>query len=351
MMKLGASSTLAKFLWFKKNKPDVVNRTKLILSTSDYIYYKLTGKAVIDYTSAGMMGAYDNDKNAWDNRLLNLVGISEDKLPKILSAGEYIGNANEKFLEDALIKGDVKVYVGLHDQFSASLGANYFSKRDVVISTGTTWVVFARNDKKLGGVFSPRNHPDGGYGYFNSAVSSGTVLEWTKNTYGVDYKEIDRLAEERPIDEDLFIFPFISGSGVYRGTSLLNYGVEGCAFKHQKGDIFRATMEGVAFEIKYIVDLYKESGFEINNFIVTGGATRSSIWMQILADVLGETLYLSKQVDGCCFGAYSVIKKGETGSFERFEFEGKIVEPNLKNTEVYNSKFIKYNELLQKKYR
>jgi sugar (pentulose or hexulose) kinase len=71
--------------------------------------------------------------------------------------------------------------------------------------------------------------------------------------------------------------------------------------------------------------------------------------MQILSDVLGEKLYLSEQADGCCFGAYSVAKKGETGEFERFTFTGKTVEPNKQNNILYESKFINYNKLLSTK--
>ena len=347
--KLGPGSVLAKFLWFKKHKPEVIKNTKLILSTSDYVYYKLTGKAVIDYTSAAMMGAFDNDNLTWNEDLLSIVGLDKSVFPTVLKAGDLIGFANGEFMKKTGLKGKLKLYCGLHDQFAASLGANYFSNGDLIVSTGTTWVIFARNEEKKSGIFAGRRHPDGGYGYFISAISSGTVLEWTKNTYGIPYKEIDELAENAEIDENLMVFPFISGNGNYRGINKLAYGIEGASFKNEKGDIFRATMEGVSFEVKYIVDLYKEAGFNINNVIVTGGATRSAIWMQILSDVLGEKLYLSEQADGCCFGAYSVAKKGELGSFERFEFSGKTVEPNLENTKKYANKFKKYNEILKNK--
>ena len=348
-MRVGERSVIAKLLWFKKYKPEIVEKTKIILSTSDYIYYKLTGKAAIDYTSAAMMGVFDNDNLCWNDQLLSVVGFDKSKFPSVLSPGDFIGNAGTDFLSKTGLYGDIKVICGIHDQFSASLGANYFSSGDLIVSTGTTWVVFARNEEKKSGIFAGRKHPDGGYGYFISAVSSGTVLEWTKNAYGTTYKEIDALAELKPIDKDLMVFPFISGNGGYRGANIHSYGAQGVAFKHEKGDIFRATMEGVAFEIKYIVDLYRQSGFNVNNVIVTGGATRSGIWMKILSDVLGEKLYLSEQADGCCFGAYSVAKKGSVGSFERFEFAGEIVEPNLENTKIYKEKFEKYNEILERK--
>ncbi len=343
---MGASNMLAKYLWVKNNLPGAFKKAKFVLSTSDYIYLKLTGKAVIDYTSAAMMGVYDVDLNGYDERLLNLVGIPKSKFPKIVQAGEFIGYANTKFMEETALKGNISVYAGLHDQFAASLGANYFSDNDVIVSTGTTWVVFARNQEKIKGNFAYRRHPAGDYGYFNSAVSSGTVLEWEKNLFGLPYKEMDALAESKEIDENLLVYPFVSGNGPYRGQNVLSFAIKNAHYKHDKGDIFKATMEGVAFEIKQILNIYKRSGFEFGNIIVTGGATRSGVWMDILSNVLGEKLYLSEQADGCCFGAYSVVRKGISGKFIKFDFNGKTVEPNEESVQKYIKKFDNYNKNL-----
>jgi sugar (pentulose or hexulose) kinase len=123
-VKLTKSSPLALLLWLKKNKPQEFNRAKLILSTSDYIYYKLTGKAVIDYTSAGMMGVIDNENLCYDNKLLSFVGLSDSKFPKVVSAGEFTGYVNDKFLSQTGLKGKISLYAGLHDQVAGSLGGN-----------------------------------------------------------------------------------------------------------------------------------------------------------------------------------------------------------------------------------
>lgn len=344
--KFGASSMVAKYLWFKNNTPKVYKKAKYVLSTSDYIYMRLTGKAVIDYTSAAMMGVYDPDTNDYSEKMIKLAGLSLENFPKIVQTGEYIGGANEEFKAKTGLRGKVSVYVGLHDQFAASLGANYFSSKDVIVSTGTTWVVFARNDEKIKGNFAYRKHPAGDYGYFNSAISSGTVYNWEKNLFGISYKEMDELASQKEIDENLLVYPFVSGNGGYRGQNVLSYSIKNANFKHEKGDIFRATMEGVAFEIKQIINIYKRCGFDIGNIIVTGGATRSDVWMKILSDVLGQKLYLSEQADGCCFGAYSVVKKGVDGDFARFEFNGKTVEPTAQNVSKYIEKFDLYNKNL-----
>ncbi len=344
--KFGASSMVAKYLWFKNNMPNIYEKAKYVLSTSDYLYMRLTGKAVIDYTSAAMMGVYDPNTNKYCQKMIELAGLKEENFPEIVQAGKFIGTANDKFKNQTGLKGRVAVFVGLHDQFAASLGANYFSSKDVIVSTGTTWVVFARNDEKINGNFAFRKHPAGDYGYFNSAVSSGTVYNWEKDLFGISYKEMDGLASERPIDKNLLVYPFVSGNGAYRGQNVLSFSIKNANFKHEKGDIFKATMEGVAFEIKQIIDIYKRSGFDINNIIVTGGATRSDVWMGILSDVLGQKLYLSEQADGCCFGAFSVAIKGVSGEFVKFEFNGKTVEPNKENVSKYIEKFELYNKNL-----
>lgn len=343
-LKLGAGSSLCRILWLKKHCPNEYSKTKIILTTSDYIYYMLIGKKVIDYTSAYMMDIFDGENLCWNDSLLELVGLNKNQLPKPISAGEYLGDCNDNFIKATGLKGKVKVYSGVHDQFAASLGLNYFGSNDLLISTGTTWVVFGKSDKNIDLNFFKMKHPVGGYGYFASAISSGTVLSWEKDLFSTDYDNLNVGVEKAPFDDKLLVYPFISGNGAYRGENNQSFSVHNVNFKHTKFDVVKATMEGVAFEIKYIIDTCREKGFKIGNIIITGGATRSNAWMQILSNVLGEKLYLSQQVDGCCFGAYSVAKKGDEGEYVTFEFDGNIIEPQSDLLKKYQEKYIAYNK-------
>ena len=343
---MDSSNMLAKYLYVKNNMPEAFANSKYVLSTSDYIYMKITGEGVIDYTSAAMMGVYDTKREEYDERLIRLVGLKPENFPEVKRPGEFIGYANEKFLSDTGLSGKIEVRLGLHDQFAASLGANYFGDNDVIVSTGTTWVVFARNRALLDGVFASIRHPAGDYGYFLSAVSSGTVMEWQKSLYGISYDEIGELVASAPIDENLLVYPFVSGNGDYRGENKLNFAIKNASFKHTRADILKATMEGVAFEIREILSIYEKAGFEIGNVIVTGGATRSAPWMQILSDVLGKKLYLSEEADGCCFGAFSVAKRKDGGDFFKFAFSGREVLPIDSAIKKYKEKYKNYNENL-----
>ena len=347
---IGAGLQACKIKWLKDNEPKLFSKTKIILTTSDYIYYKLTNKFVIDYTSVAITGLFDIKNFCYEKDMLKAIGIDESLLPKPILAGEYVGEVNKTALLDLGFNENskIKVYCGAHDQYAANIGSNYFNENDLLISTGTTWVVFGNSQthpKNKDFLIAP--HPIGGYGVICSAVSSGSVIEWEKKTFSTDYAQINSELQNRKIEDDLIVYPFISGSGSYRGKSL-DYSCHNLSFRHDKFDIIKASMEGVCFEIKEIVSRFKELNINFNKVVVAGGATKSPVWMQILSSVLDEEIYISNFADRCCFGAYALAKKGTSNSFEGFSFDGYTVKPNKEDAEKYASKFEKYSNLLSK---
>lgn len=344
--RLSGGSAICRIFWLKKYAPEIFSRTKIILSTSDYIYYRLTGKLVIDYTSAAMMANFNVNEKAYDKKILSVLGLGEEMLPKLVPTGADLGEILPDVAKDLGLPEGVRLFAGAHDQYAASLGSNYFTDKDLVVSTGTTWVIFGNSDKPVFNEYylAPCVHPRGGYGVITSAVSSGTVLEWTKNLIGVDFKTLDAEVEKRGVEPELLVYPFISGNGGYRGRRL-KYAIRNAEYRHDKFDLARATMEGVAFEIKQIINLYRDSGIQDQKIIIAGGAARSAVWMDILASVLDKEIYISNQADRCCFGAFSIAKKGYTGGdFVKFDFDGHVVSPDKEKALIYKDKFIKYNE-------
>ena len=112
-------------------------------------------------------------------------------------------------------------------------------------------------------------------------------------------------------------------------------------------DVIRASMEGVAFEIAEIVRLYTSSKICADKIILSGGATRSKVWMKILSTVLNRDLYISNQADRCCFGAYSIARKADLGKFTVFPFDGVIVSPDKELVDFYDKKRLLYNRAFE----
>ena len=61
----------------------------------------------------------------------------------------------------------------------------------------------------------------------------------------------------------------------------------GLTFEHTKTDIYKALMEGTAYEIALNLEILKKHGLSARTVIATGGGARSDVWLQIKADVLG----------------------------------------------------------------
>jgi sugar (pentulose or hexulose) kinase len=142
------------------------------------------------------------------------------------------------------------------------------------------------------------------------------------------------------------VYPFVAGNGNYRaGTH--SYSVHNLALRHNSFDIIRASMEGVAFEIEKLVNLYTSCNIAADKIILSGGATRSKVWMKILATVLNRDLYISNQADRCCFGAYSIARKKDLGNYFVFPFEGEIVSPDKELLSFYQKKSKLYNKAFE----
>ena len=344
--RLSPGSMPSRVLWARKNIPEIVGKAKMLFSTSDYIYYILTGEKVIDYTSAAMMDVYKVGERAYDNELLSAIGLTKDNMPKLVEAGTVIGKILPEVAKEIGISENVLVVCGAHDQYAANIGSKYFDGNDLLISSGTTWVVFGNSENLALGEshFASCNHPAGGYGVFSSAVSSGVVIDWERELFSLSYEDLNRELPARPFEKDLLVYPFISGSGGYRGAIPLTFSMENVSFRLDKYDIVKATMEGVAFEIREIVSRFRDSGMVEDKIIIAGGAVRSEPWMQILANVLGKEIYISNQADRCCFGAYSLARKGADGKFVTFEWDGKIVFPQEELVDKYTEKFTLYDE-------
>lgn len=340
--RLSSSSMFCKLLWLKKNAPEIFKRADMFFTTSDYIYYKLTGKTVIDYTGAALTGLFDVNTKKWSERLLGLVGISEKQLPTLMQAGREIGNLKTEAAEETGLTTEVTAICGVHDQYAVSIASGTASKNDIFISAGTTWVVFGISEelhfsKKF---LSPCPHPFGGYGVIGSAVSSGTVMEWMRKQFGVSFEEIEEQASNRETDCGLMVYPFITGCGDYRDDKDVGAAIIGLSFKHDKFDVIRASMEGVAFEIKTLLCEFEKSGVKVERIKIAGGGAKSELWVKILASVLEKEIFVLSEKDACALGAAVLASKNLSADI----LSGKIVVPDVKLTKIYKEKYLRYSE-------
>ncbi len=352
----GASYDISKILWIKNNRPDIYARTYSFVSTIEYVNHFLTGKNVVDPTNAAIRGMYNINELGWDKKILEVCGVDESLLPLSLPTGAFVGNLTAESAELLGLSESVAVYNGAHDQYCAALGAGALKPGDMVLSTGTTWVVMGVTEKAVytENRLAPGIHPQTGlYGAMASLATGGSALKWMKNlTQAESYGIIDEIAAERRTNcETLYYMPYNAGAGFPDRLSDIGGCCVGMALNHDKYDMALAVMEGCAFETKNAILGYKEAGIDIERLRMIGGASRSSIWPELVAYITGCEVTTMKEGEGCAMGAAMIAGVG-CGMFESYaqaastSLAGERVDADDEELKKYYAdKFVRYNTL------
>jgi len=288
-----------KFLWFKKNEPDLFKKTKKILTGSNYVLYHMTDKvAVTDYSVAGLCSpCYDYQKKQWSEEICESMGIPIDILPELHQSHEIIGEINATMAKKTGLKTGTPVVTGGGDFACSTLGAGVIDEGEACAMYGTA-----------GNILIPLKKPAFDIRLLNTShvvkdkyltlgsIFSGGIVRWFRNTFGGDYKALDDEASKLTVGSDnLILLPYFMGErtpiwdiharGVYVG--LTPY--------HTKAHMYRAILEGTGYALSHVIEIVKSEGIAIKEIIAVDGGAKSKIWRQIISDIMGITQsYMSK---------------------------------------------------------
>ncbi len=310
---LSATLDAAKILWLRRCRPEVFQQAASFVSTLEFVNFRLTGRAVIDPTNAAIRQLMDIRTGRWDGEILETLGITEDRLPSLLPAGEPVGTLTPSAADALGLSPSVRVYNGAHDQYCAALGSGAVHIGDMLLATGTTWVVLGVTEQPLYTLshISPGVHPAGGYGAMASLVSAGSSLKWFKNLIGSDFAQMDRGAEERMQSAaGLLVYPYLAGAGFPHGKPDARASIVGLELRHDRYDLARAFMEGVAFETRLALEEFSRHGLTVSRLRMTGGAARSRVWSEIVGCVTGCEILRMREPETCCVGAALLASVG-----------------------------------------
>lgn len=347
----------AKLIWLRQHENEVFKNADCFITTLEFINMHLTGRKVIDPTNAAIRQLFNIETGDWDDEILSACGITRERLPEVLPVGALVGNLTEKAASELGLSCDVKVYNGAHDQYCASLGSGAVEIGDMLLATGTTWVVLGVTPALLytESHISPGIHPaPGAYGAMASIVSAGSALNWYKSIIGDGFKTIDEEAEKRAESaKDLFVLPYVCGAGFPHGLPDLRGSMFGLDVGHDKFHIARAVMEGVAFEAKGVLDEFARQGMKIDKLMMTGGAARSRLWSEIVGYVTGCDIYRMNEPETCSVGAAMTAAVG-VGMFESYDEcrKSMVKSEKLELTdngmkEFYAEKYARYKSLVE----
>ena len=285
-------------------------RGELLAGTIDtWLIWKLSGGRahVTDYTNASRTMLFNIYKLDWDDELLNLLGIPRCLLPEVCdSSCVYCETDSE------ICGFSVPLASAVGDQQAALFGQGCFNKGDAKNTYGTgCFMLMNTGDKPVASKQLLTTIALGMKGKVEDALEGsvfigGAVIKWLRDEVELisNAPEIDRLAESVPDSNGCYLVPAFVGLGTPYWDMYARGTIVGLTRGVKKAHICRAALEGIAYEVRDVLDtMVADSGTPITTLNVDGGACVSNIMMQFQSDILNTKVCRPKNVETTALGA------------------------------------------------
>ncbi|GEM_PF-174287 len=347
---LSQQSVAPTWLWLERNEPAIAERTAVLVGSYDWLAIALGAEAHVEENWALESGLF-----RLDGSLAGPV-LSAARLPTALCAprkrcGQLVGRVGGAGLATSLKEG-TPIYAGGADHVLAAYAAGLVGTGDWLVKLGGAGDVLVVSDRPaVDRRWYLDEHPVPGLWLPNGCMAtSGGLLRWAQELFGgVPLEQLDAEAAAAPAAA-LLSLPYFLGEKSPLHDPDLRGAVVGLHLANGRGDIFRSLMEAVAYGFRQHLDVFAQAGLTLGVGRVSNGGSKSTLWKQIVADVLGRPLYPVLDHGGAAQGAALVaaVGAGQLTSFTDgtgFVRLGEPVVPTAAARELYDDGYRMYLEL------
>ena len=323
----------SKLLYIRKEFPDVWKRTYRWLSLGDYVFLRLCGTTTTSVSMASATGIFDQRKCEWDAKLLRFLKLREDKFPTIAARVDDAFMLSTRFQKRWPRLQNARWLSSIGDGAANNIGAGCTTKSRAALMIGTSGAMRVAYEgeptaKLPSGLWSYRI--DRKRVIVGGALSDGGGLyQWLKENLKLDLSDEDIAAEiaRRGADaHGLTAMPFFFGERSTGYNENARGSILGLTTSHDAIDILQAAMEAVAFRFAEVFDQMKQVS-TIEEIVASGGALDNSpTWTQIIADVLGRDLLVSKAPEASLHGA-ALLALESIGKIKNLEEVSTVLNP------------------------
>lgn len=335
----------------KIKKP--LNQIKL-LDVAHYSVFRLTGKYVMDHTSAMLFAPFYNpSKSDWDNDMIELANFDPDMFPTLMESYEIAGTVSEDSSEKFNLSKNTIVTAGAQDAYASLLADGVLDKGESSFIYGTSGVYDVVHDgTKFDPIFANTRHIIPGRYVSEAAMyNAGSLLNWFGKITRKNLKKLDSAIEKKNRPGQIISLPFFTGERAPIWNNKLKGSFFNVDFSNDIYDFYLSLIEGIGYWLKYTIEKFNSIDILPNSIVAGGGGSKSSIWTQIISDVVGLPQEI-KVSEGAAQGDgfISMYSSGVITNFNEIKDIIKIrkkVTPNEKLTEAYGEKFQLFKKLLK----
>lgn len=341
-------SCVPKAMWLRIHRPDVYAKACWFLQSWDYIALRLTGAAVASSFAGNLV---------FPRELLDAAELEPAKFPREIVMGTAVGNIRPDIAKDLLLPSDVIVAGGVNDSTATVLGGGLVRKGLALDLGGTSGGIALAWDTPLrdGGLTAWPAPTAGLFVCGGPFAAAGRALPWIMAATGygpTEYAAIEAdAASVPPGAEGLVFLPYLAGERTPMWDDRARGVLFGLTERHARAHLARAMFEGVAFGVRHVVDLLRESGGRIDELRTTGGQAKVGLWGRIKADVLGVPVVVPNVLEGAVMGEAMLAAAGAgrasdpASAAASFIKEAARYVPDPVNAAAYDRAYRTYREL------
>lgn len=293
--------SMALLAWLREHEPETLDRAARLLPCKDWVRLCLTGESATEASDASYV-PFDVRRREWSESLAAACGVGarDQRLLPGLRDSTHTAPLLPEVADLLGLSPSTRVGMGLTDIVAGTLGAGAASFDCGVTVLGTSAYSTVLLD-------SPQLTPTG-IGLTAAApwdtwartmvnTSGGMTLDWVAGLlFGGDVGALVAAAGDADADNGVVLLPYLSGAGVVSPFSSPNaHGViAGVRSGHRSVDVARAAVEGVAFAV---ADCYSAFPGAVTEIVAVGGAARSDLLLQTMADSTGRIVHRSQITD------------------------------------------------------
>jgi len=303
-----------KIKWILDNVPSAMDRAKkgkLVFGTVDtWLIWRLTHgkKHITDVSNASRTLLFNIHDLKWDPELLDVIGVPSNMLPEVGSSSEIYGHSVKEHLGEEIpiagIAGDQQA--ALFGQMCIKEGMvknTYGTGCFVVMNTGSK-VIESKNN--LLSTIAWKVAGETSYALEGSIFIAGAAIQWLRDKLGIikNASEVEKLAASVKDSGGVFFVPAFVGLGAPHWDPYATGTIIGINRDTSDAHIARAALEAIALQTMDVINtMVKDSGTDIRELKVDGGAAVNNLLMQMQADVIGQKVFRPKITETTALGA------------------------------------------------
>lgn len=319
-----------KIMWYRKHEPERFKQLKCIVSSNSFLVWKLTNHLSQDMSQGYGWAFYDIKHGMWNQKIAEDLGFDLCWMPELLESMQVAGTVSKESSNECGLVTGTPVIAGGLDAACGVLGAGIIDPGPAQEQSGSAGGMSICTDYycEAPDLIAGRHVIPQRWLVQGGTVGGGGVLKWlSRNLYPEEWteSESDRMAEFNhiiqeisPGSEGVVFLPYMAGerSPIWNPTAKgVYYGLD---FSKSRGHLVRAVLEGVAYSLKHNLECAAQYGLIPSELRAVGGASTSSVWMQIKADITGHSIRAVSNPNATAVGCSMLAAVG-CGAIKRFD--------------------------------